>query len=33
MLENNSVRNALNFTFREKLELQQARETRREVVA
>jgi hypothetical protein len=33
MLENNSVRNALNFTFREKLELHQARETRREVVA
>jgi hypothetical protein len=33
MLENNSVRNALNFTFREKSELHQAPDTRREVVA
>jgi hypothetical protein len=33
MLENNSVRNALNFTFREKSELHQTPDARREVVA
>jgi hypothetical protein len=33
MLENNSVRNALNFTFREKSELHQSPDARREVIA